>query len=325
MGDVPDAEKYLSAPLLLRDNSALLMYFCRARATLSLYAKRRLHSSMRKSQSKSAPVGVIGKVLHILELLDHTPGGLQLRDIAAMTGVNKSTAYRFVCHLEAQNYLFRDGAGAYMLGARLARLGTGAGFHATLCRICRPTLESLRTETEESVNLAVLEGTEIVYLDVLESQQVFRMVSPIGARRPAHRTSLGKAILANMADGAQKEEIIVSLAGRPDKEQKAIGIPRLKKELQSVRKQGFALDNQETVLGARCIGAPIFDSTGMVIGAISVSGPVMRVTKGRLPFFSAALVKAAREISWNLGNRLPTKEQMRNSVANQRKIVKTST
>lgn len=274
---------------------------------------------MRKLRSKSSPVGVIGKVLQILELLDQVPGGLQLKDIAAMTGINKSTVHRFVSHLEAKNYLFRDDAGAYMLGTRLARLGAGASFHATLCRICRPALESLRAMSEETVNLAVLEGAEVVYLDVLESPQMFKMVSPVGIRRPAHRTSLGKAILANTGDSDQKEELIASLAGMPDNGQKATSIPRLKREFQTILEQGFALDDEETVIGARCIGAPIFDAEGKVVGAISVSGPVVRITKSRLPFFSAAVGKAAREISWHLGNHLLKNERKQDAVAKLRK------
>ena len=259
---------------------------------------------MRKRGSKSPPVGVIGKVLRILELLDQYPGGLQLKDIAAMTGINKSTAHRFLSHLQAENYLFRDLAGTYMLGTRLARLGAGASFHATLCRICRPTLDGLRATTGETANLAVLEGAEIVYLDVLESQQTFRLVSPVGMRRSAHRTSLGKAILANMDDNPQKEETVSSIVGMPEKEQTAISISRLKKEFLNIRELGYSLDNEETVKGARCIGAAIFDAEGKVVGAISIAGPIVRITKARLPFFTNAVGKAAREISWHLGHRL---------------------
>lgn len=270
---------------------------------------------MRRQGSKSSPVGVIGKVLRILELLDQYPGGLQSKDIAAMTKINKSTAHRFLSHLQAENYLFRDSAGVYMLGTKLARLGAGPSFHATLCRICRPTLEGLRTATDETVNLAVLEGAEIVYVDVLESQQTFKMVSPAGMRRLAHRTSLGKAILANMEDSLQKEEIISLFAEMPDKGQKAISASRFKKELMNIRERGFSLDDEESVIGARCIGSAIVDAEGAVVGAISVSGPVVRITKGRLPFYSTVVSKAAREISWRLGHRLLKGERVLNSVA----------
>jgi IclR family KDG regulon transcriptional repressor len=264
---------------------------------------------MRKLRSKSAPVGVISKVLRILELLDHSVYGLQLKDIAEKTGINKSTAHRFLRHLEAESYLFRDAAGTYMPGARLARLGTGVSFQTTLCRICRPTLESLRSATGETVNLAVLDGAEIVYLDVLESQQMFRLVSPVGMRRPAHCTSLGRAIIANLDDQRQKEEILSAIQSVYSTSRKTNSASRLKKTLRQICDQGFSLDDEETAIGARCVGAAIFGAEGSVVGGISVSGPVLRITRERLPFFSKEVCKAAREISWQLGLRVPENER----------------
>jgi IclR family KDG regulon transcriptional repressor len=267
----------------------------------------------RKLRSKSAPVGVISKVLRILELLDQSAYGLQLKDIATKTGINKSTAHRFLRHLEAEAYLFRDAAGTYMPGARLARLGTGVSFHTTLCRICRPTLESLRSVTGETVNLAVLDGTEIIYLDVLESQQMFRLVSPVGTRRAAHCTSLGRAIIANLDDERHKEEILSAIQVEPSAARKANGASRLKKTLKQICEQGFSLDDEDTVIGARCVGAAIFGADGSVVGGISVSGPVVRVTRDRLPYFSTEVCKAAREISWKLGLRISKAERATNS------------
>lgn len=254
-----------------------------------------------KLRSKSAPVGVIGKVLRILELLDHFSYGLQLREIAAKTGINKSTAHRFLSHLESEGYLFRDAAGTYMPGVRLARLGAGTSFQTTLCRVCRPTLEKLRTVTGETVNLAVLDGAEIVYMDVLESQQMFRFVSPIGTRRPALLTSLGKAIIANLESESQKEIVLSFSEAQPTPARSAI--TKLKRELKQVVEMGFSLDDEEAVTGARCVGSAILGPQGEVVGGISVSGPVVRITKDRLPFMSTEVCKAAREISWRLGNR----------------------
>src|SRR5579862_5084437 len=104
--------------------------------------------------SKSVPVGVISKVLRIFELLDQFPAGIELKDIATKTGINKSTAYRFLSHLESECYILRDENGAFMLGPKLTRLGGGISFETTLCRICRPTLDNLRHITSETVNLA---------------------------------------------------------------------------------------------------------------------------------------------------------------------------
>ena len=264
---------------------------------------------MRTKKSKSAPVGVIGKVLRILELLDQSPAGLQLKDVAAKTGINKSTAHRFLSHLEAEAYLFRDVEGTYMLGPKIVRLGSGVSFQATLCNICRPTLEKLRKTTDETVNLAVLDGSSILYLDVLESLHTFRFVSQVGMRRALYCTSLGKAILANMDDERRREEIFASIQFNSHTARTLTSVARLKKDLIQTREQGFSLDDEEAVVGARCIGAAIYGSDGKVVGAISVSGPISRVSKERLPFFSSEISKAAHEISWRLGYRPPKKER----------------
>jgi DNA-binding IclR family transcriptional regulator len=252
--------------------------------------------AMRTKKSKSAPVGVIAKVLRVLECLDQFPAGLQLREVAAKTRINKSTVHRFLTHLEAEAYLFRDQEGTYMLGPKLVRLGNGVNAHATLSKIARPVLEKLRKVSDETVNLAVLDGFSILYLDVLESRHTFRLVSEVGMRRELHCTSLGRAIFANLDDERRKEEIFASIRTVTSR-------AKLEKELRLTRERGYSLDDEEAVAGARCIGAAIFAADGTVAGAISVSGPVSRVSKERLPFFQAEIGKAAREISSRLGYR----------------------
>lgn len=263
---------------------------------------------MRIRKSKSAPVGVLGKVLSVLELLDQSPQGLQLWEIAAKTGINKSTVHRFLSHLECEGYLFRDAIGAYMLGPKLVRMGSGVGLHATLCRICRPTLERLRAATDGTVTLAVLDGSEILNLDVLESQRTFRLVFPVGARHSIHCTALGKAILANLLDDRHREEILSSIDFTRYTPRTVRSAAHLKKDLVCVRKQGFSLDNEESMTGARCVGAAILGSGGEVAGGIGISGPVTHITNERLTFFSTEVRKAAWEISSRLGNHAPELE-----------------
>src|SRR5690348_10375233 len=123
---------------------------------------------MRLRESKAAPVGVVTKVLRILEALRASPAGLQLKDVASETGLNKSTAYRFLAHLEHEAYVFRDVSGAYAIGVKLARLASGVSYQTTLCKIARPILQQLLEATGETVNLAVIDGNEVLYLDVIE-------------------------------------------------------------------------------------------------------------------------------------------------------------
>jgi IclR family KDG regulon transcriptional repressor len=260
---------------------------------------------MRKKKMKSAPVGVIGKVLSILELLDNVPGGLQLNQIAEQTGINKSTAHRFLSHLESEGYLFRDGFGNYMVGAKLSRLGSGASFQSTLSKLARPVMENLRKISGETVNLAVLDGTDVLYIDVLETVNTFRLVTQIGSHLPFYSTALGKAMVAAIEDSTRLEELLSRVEFEPTTPHSINNVAKLKKQLAIIRRQGYALDDEEAVAGVRCVGGAILDANGEVVAAISVSGPVVRFTSDRVPMFSRELRKAAREISWLIGNRSP--------------------
>ena len=266
---------------------------------------RKRMRSMR-TKSKSAPVGVITKVLTILELLDRAPHGLQLRDLAEKTGLNKSTVHRFASHLEAEAYLFRDHSGTYTLGPKLSQMGGGSSFQATLCNICRPTIERLWKATEETINLAVLDGSNVLYIDVLETAHTFRLVSTVGMRRPFHCTSLGKAIVASIDDEQMKEKLFANIQFGEARTPKSItSLSRLKRDLLNIKERGFALDEGEAVTGVRCLGAAILGADGKPVAALSIAGPMVRVTKDRLPFFATELRKAVREISGRLGYRIP--------------------
>src|SRR5215472_15173835 len=160
---------------------------------------------IRTRGSKAAPVGVVMKVLKILETLQGNPSGLQLKEIASRTAINKSTAYRFLAHLQSQGYLYRDDAGAYVIGPKLARMGSGINLEETLRKMSRSVLQKLWTATGETVNLAVLDGQQILYLGVIESAHTFRLASQNGARRPLYCTALGKANLAHLPEEETKE------------------------------------------------------------------------------------------------------------------------
>ena len=251
-------------------------------------------------ESKSSPVGVVSKVLRILETLDVAPSGLQLRQIASQTSIHKSTAYRFLAHLENEGYLYRDDEGAYLIAPKLARLGAGVPYYATIRKVGRPILQSIWKATGETVNLGVMEGFDVLYLDVLESAHQFRLVSEIGVRRPLNCTALGKAILAFLPL-EQRDEILSALEFRRFTRHTICDLPHLKKEIARVQKTGFAVDEQETVLGARCVAAPIMDESGDVAAAISVSAPITRITRSLAQSYAVTVKDGARKISALLG------------------------
>jgi IclR family KDG regulon transcriptional repressor len=261
--------------------------------------KRLKGGAVAARRSKSAPVGVVGKIIQILEQLDSKPRGLLLREVVSLTSINKSTAYRFLSHLESEGYVFRDPAGYYMVGPRLAKFGNGAGHQATLCRTSAEILEKLRADTGETVNLAVLDKAEILYVSVFQSKHTFRMASEVGIRRPLYCTALGKAVLAYLPPLHQKE-----LTGTIQFDQLTphtiASVEQLDRDLLKVRRRGYALDDEEAVEGARCVAVPILSRTHAVIGAISISGPVVRITRRHVPEFAAMLRTAATEIAERL-------------------------
>lgn len=255
---------------------------------------------MKVRRSSSAPVGVLTKVLSIFDLLDRSPDGLQLRSIAEQTKLNKSTAYRFLAHLEKDGYLVREGSGAYLLGPRLVHLGSGSTYQSTIRRISRPILEELWHESGETVNLGVLTGRDVLYLDVLESPHDFRLVSKIGMRRPVHCTGLGKAILA-WQPARFREELLANTKFERLTTHTILRPAEMVAELGRIRRVGYAVDNEEAELGARCVAAPVFDSSGLIAAGVSVSGPVIRMSRSRTAEMAKAVKRAALKISRHLG------------------------
>jgi DNA-binding IclR family transcriptional regulator len=250
---------------------------------------------MSERRSKSAPVGVVGKVILILETLNATPEGLLLREVVEATGLNKSTAYRFLAHLENESYVFRDASGYYMVGPRLAKLGSGTSYQATLCRKAAPVLSRLCKKTDETINLAVLDGDMVLYLSVFECEHVFRMASKVGTRRPLYCTALGKAILASLSKDHQAK-LMKTIRFNQHTPRTITSAMGLSKELVKIAQRGYSIDEEEAVVGARCIAACIRDGEGKVIGGISLSGPTVRVTPGKIAGYAEALIAAADEI-----------------------------
>lgn len=253
-----------------------------------------------KSSPGAAPVGVISKVLRILEALQGSSGGLPLKAICDRTGIHKSTAHRFLKHLEHERYLIRTEAGAYLIGPRLSQLSPRGNQEATLQAVARPILWELWKSTQETVNLAVLDQGTVLYVDVIESPHEFRLSSRVGTRRSVHVTALGKA-LAAFLPAEPRESILGSIAFQPATPRTIGNLVQFRQELEKIRRQGYAVDDEEAVQGARCVSAPILNSDGEPIAAVSVSGPVTRVSPNQVAGLAGAVTSAARAISAAMG------------------------
>lgn len=256
--------------------------------------------SVKLRKSNSAPVGVLTKVLAIFELLDRSPDGLQLKSISEQTGFNKSTAYRFLAHLEQAGYLVRDLTGAYLIGPRLVRLGADSTYQATIRKVSRPAMETLWCKTDETVNLGVLDRGEVLYLDVIESPHSFRLSSQPGMRRVLNHTALGKTILA-WSPATVRDELLAACKMKDHSPRSIVNPAEMLAELGRIQRRGYAIDNEEVEPGACCVAAPIFDSSGRIAASISVSGPVTRMNRARISDIAIDLKAAADEISTELG------------------------
>src|SRR5260370_26880679 len=206
--------------------------------------------------SVTAPLGVISKVFSILEAIHGAPYGLTLKKICEATGINKSTAHRFLKHMEREGYLIHTESGPYLIGPRLSAMGTQANSRAVLQAAARPILWALWKSTQETVNLAVLDSGTVLYVDVIESSHEFRLASRVGTPPPVHATSLGKAICAFLPEELLKrtrEGLVLALL-TPNT---VINLVQFRRELDRVRHNGYALDDEEETFGAPSVRAPI--------------------------------------------------------------------
>ena len=200
---------------------------------------------------------------------------LSLSEIARMVGLHKSTTAGIIATLKAEGFLEQDeNTGKLRLGLALFSLAVQA--RRGLAEICEPYLNQLLSLTGETVNLAVLDKTEIVYIAKKESPHSVRISSSVGAHRPVYCTAIGKAILASM-DRPKAEALLDRVDIKPLTQHTIIDKKELFKAIDAAMQDGVAYDFEEFQLGLVCIGAPLFHKEGEPIGAISVSGPTLRL------------------------------------------------
>lgn len=252
------------------------------------------------ARAEQGPVGVVSKLLRILEAIQNSPSGLTLKPISETSGVHKSTAHRLLKHLERDGYLIRTEAGAYLIGPKFSMLSARANHRATLQALARPILWELWRSTAETVNLGALDQGTLLYIDVMESPHEFRLASRIGTRRSLHSTALGKALTAFLPED-QRKGVLALIQFQALTPKTIVNLVQFRQELDNVRRLGYAVDDEETTLGARCVSAPVLGADRAVVAAVSVSGPVTRINSSQIPALGAAVINAARSISSALG------------------------
>src|SRR5579871_2237399 len=256
-----------------------------------------------KTKDESPSVAV-ERALGILEAVAKEPEGLSNADISRHLEIPKSSASYILRTLEKRGYLNRDDSGKYRVGLKILSLSRGALSGIDVREVALPIMRHLVDKTNLTCHLAILDGSEAVYIEKVEPSGFIRMDTWVGRRMRVHATSVGKALVAHIP--RERMEKILAEAGMEKRTPKTITtVPRFMKELEKVRTQGYAVDDEENNLEARCMGAPVFNQYGEIEAAIGLSGTVHQVNFQTMPRILDSLKDAARHLSMQLGYRAP--------------------
>jgi DNA-binding IclR family transcriptional regulator len=222
-----------------------------------------------------------------------------LKALAQATGLHPSTAHRILTALVTEKLVERADPGSYRLGIRLLELGNLVKSRISVREHALPFMRELHASTGEAVNLSVRRDDEIVYIERTSSgRAMMRVVNIVGARAPLHITAVGKLFLS--AEEPRNLKAYAERTRLPAYTRNSLtSSAALDKELDKVRKQGFAHDNEEAEIGVRCIGAGIRDDSGALVAGLSVSAPTERMK----PVWAALVKETAAKISRAIGHR----------------------
>ncbi|WP_286161210.1 IclR family transcriptional regulator [Arthrobacter sp. MYb213] len=200
--------------------------------------------------------------------------GVGVSELARRAELSKSTAFRLLASLQSNDAVERAG-NAYRLGKMIQNLGTTqeSDLHARLRDALTPFMVNLYETTRQTVHLAILQGTDVVYLNKLYGQLAVRSPSRIGGRLPSYCTAVGKVLLAYNPDAAQT---VLSKEMYAWTENTITDADRLSHELTNIRRDHVGYDRDEVLLGLNCVAAPVFNGTGQAVAALSISGPTGR-------------------------------------------------
>ena len=246
------------------------------------------------------------KAFRALDIVADSSRELSTQEVADQLGTDKVTAYRMLTTLEVAGYVVRNpDSKRYGLSYKVVSLSRNLLTDNEVSKLISDTLHELEETTGETMHYSVLEGHEAVLIQAARGRQLVHVNYKIGDRVQLHCTSIGKALLA-FQDVRFIEHFIAQ--GLPKRAPKTITDPeQLRRELQKIRAQGYALDDHEFADTMRCIAAPVFQSGGRVHGGISTPGPDDRFTYEYLEWLSEPMLTASRRLSQRLGG-LPWNE-----------------
>ncbi len=246
-------------------------------------------------------IASVQKALDILNLFEGPRSELGNAEIAKLVDLPAGTVSGLIYTLKAYHYLDQNPTNRkYRLGLKLAERAAVLLNQLDLRKVAAPYLEKLREWCGESINLAIIDGQEVVYIERLFGKHALGIRSELGKRAPVHSTALGKAILANFPK-AEIDHFLDHYKFIPVTRYTITERSRFEAEIRRVRKMGFATDEEENEIGGRCVAATIFDHNCYPVAAVSISAPIQRLPREQMPGFGDRIKAAAETISEQLG------------------------
>lgn len=245
-------------------------------------------------------VRVMNRTFDIIEALSKSQEPMSLTDIVKATQINKSTAYRLLQAMHNRHYVEKSEKGLYSIGLKLVEVVSCHINGLELQTEAKPFLSTLRAELNLTVHLGILEAHEVIYIEKLDLYPTTRLYSQVGYRSPAYCSSMGKCLLSCLSGDEQDDAL--SHCKFEKFTQNTITSPKdFKQYLKKIRRQGWAMDDEEYLLGHRCVGAPIFDYRGDAVASISASGTISQISDEKLPFIVEQVKDTALQISKRMG------------------------
>lgn len=274
--------------------------------------RRKATSARETDEPDARDTGVqsVDRALSIIETLAEDDEGYRLSDLAVRTGLSTSTVHRLLATLESRRFVQFDRAESkWHVGARAFTVGATFAGRRNFSALAVPFLRKLRDLTRETANLAVVDDEFIVVLTRMESREIMRSVTKVGGRVAMVASGVGKAVLATYSN--EDVSAIIRRHGMPRLTEKSIVRPSdLFRELDTIRKQGFAVDDEEACMGLRCVAAVVYNDCSEPFAAISISGMTSRLTDDRLLTLGRIVREVAAELTAALDGVVPATKSL---------------
>lgn len=241
--------------------------------------------------------------LTLLELIAQANGSVALTDLAQQAGLPNSTTHRLLTTMQQQGFVRQVGdLGLWTIGSHAFIVGSSFLQSRNLLAMVHPMLRKLMEASGETVNLAVLDNSDhqAIIIDQVQCTALMRMSAPIGGKLPMHASGAGKAFLANLSDN-QVSRLLHRKGLHAYTHATLVSPVHLKEDLAQIRRRGYSFDDEEHALGLRCIAACLFDEHREPFAAISISGPISRITDDRVTELGALVISAAKEVTLAYG------------------------